>query len=37
MDSEGNIMIKKIGSAVFYAIASLMIIFANKIVLTSYR
>lgn len=30
-------MIRKVGSAVFYALASLMIIFANKIVLTSYR
>lgn len=30
-------MIKKIGSAIFYGFSSLMIIFANKIVLTSYK
>jgi solute carrier family 35 protein len=29
--------IKKVGSALFYGIASLMITFANKIVLTSYK
>jgi hypothetical protein len=33
---ESAMKVKKVASALFYGIASLMITFANKIVLTSY-